>query len=81
MMPTRALSIRLPEDLFEDVRSLSLDRGTSVNQLVQDGLKEMLAQNQYERLCRAFDELADDPKECDVSYAIEAQREVIMRDE
>jgi predicted transcriptional regulator len=78
---TKALTVRLPMDMYEASSEIARRRNVSLNELVQDSLRAALKAEEQRMLYDAFTELGQHPEECDVSYALEAQREVVFRDE
>jgi DNA transposition AAA+ family ATPase len=75
------MTVRLPIDLYEAGSKVAKRRRVSLNQLVQDSLRAVLKDEADKALYDAFTLVALDKDEVDVEYALEAQREVIFRDE
>jgi predicted DNA-binding protein len=77
-MPQHALSIRLPEALFEQASNLARRRGLSVNLLVQEKLQQAIDADLEMRLYAAAELLGEHPEEADVSFADDAQAEIAL---
>lgn len=77
----KAMTIRLPQALYRAGREMAKRRRVSLNQLVQESLQETIDEEKKQQLYHEFTLLGQDTAECDVEFAFEAQREVIMRDE
>jgi len=78
---TKAMTVRLPMDLYEAGSRVAKRRRVSLNQLVQDSLRAVLKEEADKALYDDFTLAALDKDEVDVEYAFEAQREVVLRDE
>jgi len=78
---TKAMTVRLPMDLYEAGSRVAKRRRVSLNQLVQDSLRAVLKDEADKALYDDFTLAALDKDEVDVEYAFEAQREVVLRDE
>jgi Arc/MetJ-type ribon-helix-helix transcriptional regulator len=76
---TKAVTVRLPESLYEAGREVAKRRRMSLNQFVQHSLRAALEQEERERLYEAFSRLGGDADEMDVEFALDAQREVVTR--
>jgi hypothetical protein len=77
-MPQHALSIRLPEALFEQASDLARRRRLSVNLLVQEQLQKAIEADLETRLYGAAELLGEHPEEADVSFADDAQAELAL---
>jgi len=77
----KALTVRIPLDMYEASSEIARRRHVSMNELVQESLQAALEAEEEQVLYEAFSELGQHPEECDVSYALEAQRRVVFRDE
>ena len=78
--PTRQITLRLPEGLYQTVKRVAKQRRTSINRLAQEGL-ERLAQEQLAAHMRsAYDALGTDAEGNDVETFLAAQSEVVSRD-
>jgi len=78
---TKALTVRLPMDMYEASSEIARRRQVSMNELVQESLRAALKAEERRMLYDAFTELGQHPEECDVEWAFEAFREVVERDE
>jgi len=77
--PPKALTVRLPRDLYEASAEVANRRQMSLNALVREGLAVVLKQEQYALLYDAFGRLGQDAAESDVDFAAPAQWEIIRR--
>ena len=70
-----ALTVRLPDPVYQAARNMADRRGISINRLVQEAIAEKAEKSVEESLKRAYDLLAMDPAEADVenSFAIQAE--------
>jgi hypothetical protein len=70
-----ALTIRLPEPVYQAARNMADRRGISINRLVQEAIAEKAEKTVEESLHRAYDMLAADQAEADIesSFAIQAE--------
>lgn len=75
------ISVRLPTGLHRASRALAERSGKSLNALVRDALAGLLQADEEKRFFDSFTLLGQDAEECDVEYALPAQREVMLRDE
>ena len=75
----KSLTVRLWPSLYEASAQTARKRGRSLNDLVQQGLEEIV-RKQQEELSAGFELLAQHPEERDVEYAFAAQAEVVLRD-
>ena len=80
-MTTKAMTLRLPPDLYQTGQEIAQQRHISLNALVQEGLQAVIRMEQQRRLYDDFSLLGEDVEGCNVEYAFAAQREVIMGDE
>ncbi len=78
---TKALTIRLPEELYRAGAETAKRRKVSLNRLVQESLETALRAEEDRQLYEEFTRLGRDKELTDVEYAFEAQREVVLRDE
>jgi hypothetical protein len=76
----KALTVRLPLDLYESSSALARHRRVSLNTLIQEGLAALLREEEQARLYAAFGELGEEMQEADVEFAVPAQWEVVRRD-
>ncbi|MCX6359500.1 MAG: toxin-antitoxin system HicB family antitoxin [Armatimonadetes bacterium] len=77
-MPQHALSIRLPEALFEQASNLARQRRLSLNSLVQEQLQQAINADLEMRLYAAAELLGEHAEEADVSFAEDAQAELAL---
>jgi hypothetical protein len=70
-----ALTVRLPDPVYQAARNMADRRGISINRLVQEAIAEKAEKSMAERLRQAYDLLAADSAEVDVenSFAIQAE--------
>jgi hypothetical protein len=70
-----ALTVRLPDHVYQAARNMAGRRGISINRLVQEAIAEKAEKSVEERLSRAYDLLAMDSEEADIenSFAIQAE--------
>ena len=78
---SRALSIRLPVDLYQEIRQIAEKRQVSFNALVQESLTNLVRDEKARRLYEAFGEVGGDYETSDVEYALHAQEEALGDDE
>ncbi len=74
-----AFTLRFDPDTYDRVKMVSRREGRSVTAFVQDAVTEKLAEDEKAALCEAFGLVGDDADEADVSYAHDAQREVVLK--
>lgn len=70
-----ALTVRLPDNVYQAARNMADSRGISINRLVQEAIAEKAEKSVEERLRRAYDMLAVGSEEDDIenSFAIQAE--------
>jgi hypothetical protein len=73
-----ALTVRLPEHVFQAARNMADNRGISINRLVQEAIVEKAEESVEERLRRAYDVLAEDPAGADIESAFAIQAEALL---
>ena len=78
--PTRQITLRLPEALYQTVKRVAKRRRTSINHLAQEGLERVAQDELAVRMRVAYAELAADDEENDVETFLAAQSEVVNRD-
>lgn len=79
---TKQVTFRLPLDLYETVRHIAVRQKTSLNRLVQEGLRVVVAEEQAREMKAAYEALGRDlATENEVEGYFVAQREVVLRDE
>jgi predicted transcriptional regulator len=77
---TKALTIRLPVELYQTSSELAKRRQVSLNTLIQEALAAILKTEEEARLYDEFGQLGEDAEEADVEYALAAQWEVLRGD-
>ena len=70
-----ALTVRLPDQIYQAARNMADRRGISINRLVKEAISEKAEQSLNARLSQAYDLLAADSTETDIesSFAIQAE--------
>jgi hypothetical protein len=77
----RSVTIRLPENIYQESVKAAKAKNISFNSLTQEGLLKILREQREKDLYDAFTLVGQDAEESDVEYAIHAQAEVMLRDE
>ena len=77
----KALTIRLPADLYAAGVKAARRRQLSMNRFVQESLKAALEAEEDRRLYAAFAQVGADTDSADVEFALEAEAEVVARGE
>ena len=80
-MTTKAMTLRLPPDLYQTGQQIAQQRHMSLNALIQESLQALIRVEQQRRLFDDFTLLGEDMEGSNMDYAFAAQREVIMSDE
>lgn len=73
-----ALTIRLPDSVYQAAKKLATRQGISLNRLVQDAISEKAVESLEKRLSRAYDLLAEDADEADVDRTFAVQAEALL---
>jgi predicted DNA-binding ribbon-helix-helix protein len=73
-----ALTVRLPDWVYQAARNMADRRGISINRLVQEAIAEKAEKSLEERLSRAYDLLAQDSAEADVERVFASQVEAVL---
>ncbi|HEX4965802.1 MAG TPA: hypothetical protein VF173_33645 [Thermoanaerobaculia bacterium] len=73
-----ALTVRLPDFVYQAARNMADRRGISINRLVQEAIAEKAEKSVEEGLRRAYDMLAGDPVEADVENSFVIQAEALL---
>lgn len=73
-----ALTIRLPNSLYQAAKRMADRSGISINRLVQEALAEKAEESLKHRLRKAYDLLAEDAEEADVESLLAVQAEVLL---
>jgi hypothetical protein len=79
--PKKAMTVRLPLDLYRAAAHTASRRRISIRGLVQQSLRDTLAHEKRKQLYEAFSQVAQDRDESDVDFAFDAQTEVVHRGE
>jgi len=74
---TKALTVRLPLDIYHASAEVAKRRKMSLNALVREGLTALLRDEEYADLYEAFGQLGEDAEESNVEFAAHAQWEVV----
>ena len=72
-----ALTLRLPSDMYEEVKGIANRKGKSFSGYIRELLEKILKEEKKKMLFDAFSQIGND----DVEYAFEAQKEVMLKDE
>jgi hypothetical protein len=78
---TKTLTVRLPVELYRASSEIAHRRQISLNALVQEALSAIHRAEEEDRLYAEFGLLAEDSEETSVAFALEAQDEVVRRDD
>lgn len=73
----RALTVRLPADLYERGKIVIERRNTTLNELVIEGLTHVVAREEENALFDAFGQVGADATMADVSFSWAAQQETV----
>lgn len=73
----KALTVRLPADLYERGRTVTERRNATFNELVIEGLAHVVAREEEAALFAAFGEVGADTTMGDVSFSWAAQQETV----
>jgi len=73
-----ALTVRLPDQVYQAARNMADRRGISINRLVQEAIAEKAEKAVEERLSRAYDMLAMDSAEADIESLFAVQVEALL---
>ena len=79
-MTTKALTLRLPPDLYASGQRVAQERQISLNALLQESLAATVRAKQQRKLFEAFTRLGEDADACAVDYAFPAAAEVVLAD-
>jgi len=72
-------TLRLPDDLYEQLAPFVRRRGMSFNAFVEDMIRRALQEEQDREMYEAGTILGEDP-DSDVNFAFAAQAEVVLKD-
>ncbi|MBU2602697.1 MAG: hypothetical protein KKA32_11125 [Actinobacteria bacterium] len=73
----KALTVRLPADLYERGKTVVERRNITLNELVIEGLELVVAEEEEAALFAAFGEVGADATMGDVSFSWAAQQETV----
>ncbi len=73
----KAMTVRLPLDLYRATARMAKRRGISMSGFVQQSLRDALAHEERRQLYEAFGRVAGSTDETDVEFAFDAQAEVV----
>lgn len=77
---TKTLTLQMPVDLYRVTAKTAKKRRMSLNSFILEGLEAKRQQEQAKTLFDSFTKLGKHAAECDVEYAVQAQREVVGHD-
>ncbi len=78
-MTMKSLTIRLPEDVYNESRRIAHNRQESMNILVRQALEAVAREEKEKELFDAFGLIGDDP-DTDISFAEAIQWEAIKNE-
>ena len=73
-----ALTLRIPDTIYQAAKNIAARRGMSLNKLVQEAITEKAAQSMENRLKRAYDLLATDSSGEGIEEAFLLQAEALL---
>ncbi len=73
-----ALTIRLPETIYQAAKKLAQKKGISLNRLVQDAIVQQAERSTEQRLKAAYDLLAEDSETYEVEQLLAVQAETLL---
>lgn len=73
-----ALTVRLPDPVYQAARNMANRLGISMNRLVQEAIAEKAAASMSERLKEAYELLAASPESSDVEGLFAIQAEALL---
>ena len=71
-------SLRIPEQLYKSIVSISKNKKYSINQTIRELLEQRIKQNKKQELWEAFSSISKDNQ--DVDFGFSAQHEIIDKD-
>ncbi|GAB6162123.1 hypothetical protein JCM12298_12820 [Desulfothermus naphthae] len=80
-MSKKALTLRLPYDLYEETKKIAEKKRKSYTAFILELLEEKLKEERKKSLFDAFTLVAKDIEEADVEYAFASQREVVVKND
>ena len=75
----KAMTVRLPEELYRTSSKVARRLRISLNELVKESLEAALKAEREKSLYEAFGQAGEDAAGADVEFARAAQREVVRR--
>jgi len=75
----KAMTVRLPEELYRTSSKVARRRRISLNELVKESLEAALKAERERGLYEAFGQAGEDVEGADVEFARAAQQEVVRR--
>ncbi|HZT40773.1 MAG TPA: hypothetical protein VFA07_01220 [Chthonomonadaceae bacterium] len=76
----KAITIRLPADVYAEAQDAARRHETSLNRFVLEAVSQRLKQEEFQELYDAFT-LVGQEEDNNVDYAFEAQAEVVLRND
>ena len=73
----KAMTVRLPLDLYRASAQMASRRQVSLSGLVQESLRATLERERRRQLYQAFSRVGEDMDETDVQFAFDAQAQVV----
>jgi len=73
----KAMTVRLPLDLYRAGARVARRRRISMSRLLQESLRQALKDEERRRLYDAFGQLGEPEEEADVEFALPAQAQVL----
>ena len=73
----KAMTVRLPLDIYRASAQVAKRRQVSLSGLVQESLRATLERENQRQLYQAFSRVGEDTDETDVGFAFDAQAEVV----
>ena len=74
----RALTIRLPENIYRVASKLAQRRGVSINRLIQEAIVQQAEKSMEGRLMAAYDMLAEEDETYGVDDLLAVQVETLL---
>ena len=72
-------SLRIPEQLYKSIVSISKYNKYSINQTIKELLEQRINQNKKQELWEGFSAISKDSQ--DIEYGLSAQYEILDKDE
>ena len=77
---TRQITLRLPEPLYQNIKSIAEQQRVSLNRLMQRSLEQIVREAQVRELRAAYEVLGSDAEASNVQDFFAAQSEVVGHD-